>query len=293
MALRESDLVLAGGRTLHLWDSHPGEPGRLAVHWHHGSPGVGLPPTPLLDLADSLGLRWVSHTRPGYPGSSAVPGRRVGDEAADVEAVLDVLGLDAVVPFGHSGGGAHALAVAAGLPALVPAAVSLAGLAPHTELGVRGFDWYAGFGPAGMAEMQAAARGRAHLEAHLASPEAAVEPDFTAADVEALDGRWAWFLDAVRPAFEGEGDDAGGGGMPPGFLDDDLAHTTPWGFDPADITCPVLVVHGGRDAVVPPGHADWLAREIPRATRWPRPDDGHVTVMDAAADALRWVARLR
>jgi len=285
-ALRESDLVLAGGsRTLRVWDSHPGDAQRLAVHWHHGSPGVGLPPTPLLDLADELGLRWVAHTRPGYPGSTPRPRRRVADEAADVEAVLDVLGLDAVVPFGHSGGGAHALAVAAGLPALVPAAVSISGLAPHSELGVRGFDWYAGFGPAGMAEMQAAARGRSHLESHLAT--ATDEPDFTPEDSAALEGRWSWFLDAVRPAF------AEGAGLPGGFLDDDLAHTSPWGFDPAAIACPVLVVHGGRDAVVPPGHADWLARTLPRATRWERPDDGHITVIDAAADALRWVARLR
>jgi hypothetical protein len=41
--------------------------------------------------------------------------------------------------------------------------------------------------------------------------------------------------------------------------------------------------------MVPPSHGEYLARQIPSAELWLRPDDGHITVMDAAADALRWL----
>lgn len=64
----------------------------------------------------------------------------------------------------------------------------------------------------------------------------------------------------------------------------------PWGFDPADITVPVLVLHGGRDRVVPSSHREWLAGRIRTAELRLLPDAGDITVMAAAADALSWVA---
>jgi pimeloyl-ACP methyl ester carboxylesterase len=96
----------------------------------------------------------------------------------------------------------------------------------------------------------------------------------------ALAGEWSWFIDVVRPAV------AGGMG---GFIEDDLAGVGAWGFDPGDITAPVLLVHGGRDQTVPPSHAEWLARRCPAATLRLLPDDGHISVMRAAPEALAWL----
>jgi pimeloyl-ACP methyl ester carboxylesterase len=48
-----------------------------------------------------------------------------------------------------------------------------------------------------------------------------------------------------------------------GWVDDDLAFTQPWGFDPADISVPVLVRYGMTDVLVPPPHGEWLAANIP------------------------------
>ena len=39
--IKETDLTLAGGRTVHCYDS--GEAGGLTVFWHHGSPNTGTP----------------------------------------------------------------------------------------------------------------------------------------------------------------------------------------------------------------------------------------------------------
>ncbi len=43
----------------------------------------------------------------------------------------------------------------------------------------------------------------------------------------------------------------------------------------ARITCPLLVAHGGRDRLVPPYHAERLAREAPGAELLMYPDGSH------------------
>ncbi len=273
----QTDLLLRDGRTLHAYDAvADGAEGRLGVFWHHGTPNVGAPPEPLLPAAAERGIRWVSYDRPGYGGSTPHPGRDVASAAADVASVADALGGERFAVMGHSGGAAHALACAALLPERVLAAVCGSGLAPyHAE----GLDWFAGMAAAGAAELRAAARGRTALEDHLASAE--YDPElFTPADHAALAGPWSWLPTVVEQAMEG-----GLGGM----VDDDLASVAPWGFDPGQVRPPVLFLHGGQDRMVPSSHGEWLARRTPSAELWLCPDDGHVSVLDAAEAALGWL----
>jgi pimeloyl-ACP methyl ester carboxylesterase len=272
----QTDLELADGRTLHAYDTGADAADeRLAVFWHHGSPNIGAPPEPLFSAADRLGIRWVSYDRPGYGGSTLRPDRDVASAAGDASAVADELGIDRFALMGHSGGGSHALACAALLPRRVLGMLVVAGMAPF---GAEGLDWFEGFGPAGVAELRAAAAGRAALEKHLAETDD--EPEFTAEDEAALAGEWSWFTDVVDSAL------AGGMG---GFVDDDLAGVGAWGFDPADVVAPALFVHGGRDRVVPSSHSEWLARRCPSAELWLRPDDGHISVLGSGAAALSWL----
>jgi pimeloyl-ACP methyl ester carboxylesterase len=152
----------------------------------------------------------------------------------------------------------------------------VAGMAPFDA---EGLDWFEGFGPAGVAELRAAAAGRAALEKHLAQSDD--EPAFTPEDEAALAGEWSWFIDVVRPAL------AGGMG---GFIDDDLASVDAWGFDPADVVAPALFLHGGRDRVVPTAHGEWLARHCPSAELRLYPEDGHISVLTSgAAAAMSWL----
>ncbi len=154
----ELDLELADGRTLHAYDTEPDDDATrsLVVFWHHGTPNIGAPPEPLFVAAARLGIRWVSYDRPGYGGSSPLPGRTVASAAGDVASVADALGIDRFAVMGHSGGGPHALACAALLPERVLAVVSLAGLAPF---GAEGLDWFAGMAASGRASLSAAAEG--------------------------------------------------------------------------------------------------------------------------------------
>ena len=274
--LTESDVRLADGRTLHVYDTAPGDTRRLAVFWHHGTPNIGSPPEPLFPAADRLGIRWISHDRPGYGGSTPRPGRDVASAATDVAAVADALGIGRFAVIGHSGGGPHALACAALLPHRVLSVVSMSGMAPYDA---EGLDWFAGMTPSSAAALRAAAEGRAAKEAYQAT--AAYDPEmFTPADHAALSGDWSWLDTVVAPAVA-----AGPGAQ----IDDDLAYVSPWGFDPAQVTAPVLFLHGNQDRVIPYAHGQWLARRCPAAELRLTPGDGHLSVLTSAPSALDWL----
>lgn len=276
--VRETDLTLKDGRTLHVYDTGEGGADALTVFWHHGTPNLGAPPEPLFAASQRLGVRWVSYDQPGYGGSTPQPGRDIASAALYTAGVADALGLGRFAVMGHSGGGPHALACAALLPGRVLGAVSVAGLAP---LAAEGLEYFAGMTPAGEASLRAAAAGRAAKERYEANAEQGEM--FTPADHAALAGAWSWFGRVVGPAT------ANG---PGGLIDDDLAYVAPWGFDPAEVAAPVLVMHGVQDRVVPVAHGTWLAGACPAAELRRYPDDGHISVLEHADGALGWLRRL-
>jgi len=215
-------------------------------------------------------------TGPGTAVSTRNPGRDLASAGTDIAAIADDLGIDRFAVVGHSGGGSHALAAAALLGDRVTGVVSMAGLAPFTA---DGLDWYAGMIPSGEASLRAAAAGPAAKDRHEAS-DVEYDPEFTPADLAALAGPWSW-LGGVAGAGMASG--------PGGLIDDDLAYVNPWGSDPTGIVAPTLLLHGGRDGIVPSAHGAWLAAHCPTAEWWFRPDDGHISVLNAAAPALDWL----
>lgn len=274
--MNERDLTLPGGRVLHIYDTGPAT-ASLTVFWHHGTPNLGTPPTPLVPVAERLGIRWVSYDRPAYGTSTPLPGRTVGSAGDLTSAVADALGIDRFAVMGHSGGGSHALACAARLRDRVMAVAALSSVAPADAPGL---DWFAGMAAATVAALRAAREGRAAKEKHEASAE--FDPEvFTPADHAALAGTQSWLGGVVEPAI------AAG---PDGLIDDDIAYTTPWGCDPAQITAPVLLLHGGEDRMIPVSHSEWLATHCRTAELRSPSADGHISVLDHAPAALEWLA---
>jgi pimeloyl-ACP methyl ester carboxylesterase len=273
----ELTLRLGDGRTLHGYDRQiPGAAGPVVV-WHHGTPNIGLPPEPLFALSDRLGIRWVSYDRPGYGGSDPAPGRTIGSAASHVAALADHLGIERFAVMGHSGGSSHALASAALLPERVSAVLSVSAVAPFDA---DGLDWFAGMAEPTAASLRAAAAGRVAKEHHEATA-TETDPGFITADHDALRGDWSWLLKVVEPAL------ASG---PGGLIDDDLAYVGPWGFDVAGISAPTLFMHGGADTVIPVTHSRWLAERCTSAELRVTPNDGHISVLRHAGNALAWLA---
>jgi pimeloyl-ACP methyl ester carboxylesterase len=258
-----------------------GAPAGVPVLFLHGSPGSSLQYAPHQLDAAAKGIRLVSYDRPGYGGSTRNPGRSVADCAADVEAVCDALELERVCVWGISGGGPHALATAALLPERVAAAAALAPAAPYDA---DGLDFFEGMGEQNIEEFGAIFEGeerhretleRDGAEILAATPDSLVEAWKSLlgpADVAVTTGRLArYLLDAMREAIEESLD---------GWLDDDVAFATPWGFELDSIRIPVLHWQGEQDKFVPYGHGVWLAEHIPGVDSRLSPEDGHLTLVE-------------
>ncbi len=271
-------ITLPDGRDIDLLLAGPAD--GLPLVMHEGTP-IGLvlyPPT--VQAAQDRNLRPVLMARPGYERSTPRPGRRVGDVAGDVAAVLDALGLDTFVTAGWSGGGPHALACAALLPGRCLAAASIAGVAPYDA---QGLDFTAGMGPENVAEFGVATRGSAalteFLEREAASFGAVTGPGVAAAlggliadaDRAVLTGAFADHLAAGVRASVSTG--------VAGWRDDDLAFITDWGFSLSRAgKLPVAIWQGDQDRMVPFAHGQWLASNVPGARAHLLPGEGHLTI---------------
>jgi pimeloyl-ACP methyl ester carboxylesterase len=285
----ERGVELRDGRTLHIYDD--GDPDGKPVVVHHGTPSAGLLFAPHVEDAQERGIRLIGYDRAGYGGSTPHPGRSIADVAPDVEDVLDALGLDRFATWGISGGGPHALACAALLENRCVAAASLASPAPW---GAEGLDWLAGMGEGNVDEFGAVLEGGAVLEAALGRDAAemlaggaeemrnAMLSVLSPVDQAALDAEFGDFLyESIR---------AGVGERIDGWRDDNVAFVHPWGFLPADIGTPVLLLHGVQDMMVPPSHGRWLAGRIPGVNARIDESDGHLTLLkDRIPEVHEWL----
>jgi pimeloyl-ACP methyl ester carboxylesterase len=246
----------------------------------HGTPESRLLYGPHVADASERGIRLISYDRPGYGGSSPMPGRKVADVTKDVASIADHLGVERFAVWGISGGGPHALACAALLPKRVVAAASLASPAPYPSPGL---DWLSGQGEDNVAEFGAAMGGPKQLDRFLAplrelllkgNPEGMakiLETLLPPVDKAAMSGELGDFLalsmkEGIRPGHEG-------------WKEDDLAFISDWGFKPSDVSVPVLLWQGKEDKMVPFAHGLWLADHIPGVETRLSQEDGHLTLI--------------
>ncbi|MFG2584811.1 alpha/beta fold hydrolase [Streptomyces malaysiensis] len=288
----EYDLVpMPDGRVTEILTYGTGTAGTLLCH--AGTPGGLVPRAPFAKVCDEFGLRYVMAGRPGYGKSSPRPGRVMADIAEDMACVLDHLGVETFLTMGGSGGGPHVLACAALLPERCEAAAALVSPAP---IDADGLDYYAGMGPENVEEWKLAEQGRAAVEPWLKKTVAGwgeiTAADFVAAYHGALppvdrelctteygDLMMSWLRKATSTGVEG-------------WLEDDLALVTPWGFDLGSITTPVTIWTGKLDQMVSYEHCVWLARAIPGADLHVIAEHGHLSVQhvylpDIVEDLLR------
>jgi|SRR6516225_8426465 pimeloyl-ACP methyl ester carboxylesterase len=258
--MQEGELALHG-RTVGYADYGGGH--ATAALWCHGGPGSRLEPAAVAEAAGSVGVRLIGIDRPGYGRSTPRPGRTIADWVPDALTVADQLGLPRFALVGVSTGGAYALAVAAQAPARVLGVLACCAL---TDM--RWPEGKAMMSGAGVVEIWRAADRAAALA--IATDvfgsdgskmlTSAAGPDLAPADQALL--RDPAFLSGMMssfPAMFAQG--------LAGYVDDRLADGPGWGsFDVTRITCPVTVLHGDSDSIVPVAHARHTAALVPGAS---------------------------
>ena len=179
----------------------------------------------------------IASARPGYPGSTPFPGRRVVDYASDSAALLDVAGAERYVTLGWSGGGPAALACARGHPGRCLAAATISGPMPYDSdepayiegMTEEDLDWLAMM-RRGAESLRPALVAEAGPLRTISAEEVATsfEGEIGPADLVALSGEISevlarsWNLGCVTID---------------GWLDNLIASVNPWGFDVSDIEC--------------------------------------------------------
>lgn len=277
---RAETIRLRDGRALAYAEWGPAD-GRPILHFH------GVPDGRLSwgggSLCEDRGVRLIALDRPGVGGSDPKPGRSVVDWPADVEELAEQLGLDRFAVSGWSAGGAYALACAHALGPRIDAVALVSGAG---RLDLPGF----------VEQMSTAAAWR--LAARVPS---AMTLAYSALAVLARRRPGA----AQRVLFSGASkvdravinrpevgsrlvsayvEAARRGGR--GLTEDMQAVLSPWGFDPAEILSPVHVVHGRRDTVAPPAHAEYWIENLETARPVWVEDAGHFLIEDHAGKVL-------
>ncbi len=285
------ELRLPDGRSLTYCTYGP-EDGK-PVLFQYGTPGTRFLAPDRISALDGVGVRLLVADRPGYGGSTRLPGRNVAQVAGDVTVLVDHLGWEGFAIWGGSGGAPHALGCAAQLGDRITRCASVVGPAPFDAAGL---DWYRGMSPGNVEEFTLAESGEAAyrplVEQLARDAVAAVERgdspvaddyELAAADRAALTQQLTAPGHLVRTQM------AYLGGID-GWIDDVIALTRAWGFDITRISAPVSIWYGPDDALCPRGHTDWLLSRIPGAEAHVLPG-GHLLDVSSLERLNRWLVQ--
>ena len=247
-----------------------GEPGGFPVLVHHGLVGsAGADPAWVQD-AVSHDVELICVARPGYGRSRPVDMADVGQWPDVLAPLLDALAIRRYGVWGISAGAPYSYALAARDPERVAGVAITSGLGYLADQRV--------------VELYGEPSRKAFEYFRTAAPD---------------DVRRYW-VDALRRSLHEQPPDSDW--IP--ALRDSLAHDgagpgreavlqqRDWGFDLAEIACPVELWHARDDAMVPFPTAAWTARLISRATLHELPGADHVPEGASVRSALAFLSRV-
>jgi pimeloyl-ACP methyl ester carboxylesterase len=249
---------LPGGRQLDY--RIYGDPTGAPVVYCHGGLSAHTDIAFASEQAAARQLQIVAMARPGIGESSRLgPPRRVSDWADDVAVLTTALGIGSFAVLGWSAGGPYALACARVLGPRVRRTVTIGGMTPlagrvsSRQLGL----W---LDRVLFPLSRRAPRLAATLVASTGRLSGAVSRKTLLRSLGASDRA---VVGAMSPAeFTADLTEALRHG-PYGIVDDYRVVGGDWGFAPEEVTCPVTVLQGSDDTMLPMAHARNLADRLP------------------------------
>lgn len=243
---------LADGRALGFAEFGPRT--GIPLFFFSGGGSTRLTRHPDDSILEELGVRLITIDRPGIGLSDYHPKRRLLDWPEDIAHLADSLGIDRFAVLGWSAGGPHALVCAYKIPHRLHAVGVMSGIAPlHwpglipmvTSVSSRLSSLIRGLARLGMGPgVPSPVRGSAESPEEVRAIHRQRLRDIVRA------GEWERAVELLMLA-------------------------SPWGFRLQDITTPVHLWWGTRDATTPLHMAAYLQRTLPSARLRIWPDEGH------------------
>jgi len=279
----DNQLTLPDGRRLGYASYGPDN--GWPVLFFHGIPGSRHSSHSAGLVGQTHNARLIAFDRPGYGLSDSLKGRQIHDWPEDVEAALDVLGIDRFSLFGYSGGGPFALATAVAMPKRVASLTNVSAMGPldtpEAEARLSHRQQFERFVCARITPIlrfktwQAAQSIRADVGDYLASrARAAPEEDRLQIERPAINAMMRQDLLASVER---------GGGT--------LAHelslmARSWEFDLTKVRAPMQLWHGTADDIVPLWVAESVAKRLPHAKTRYLSGLGHLLLLSHMNDII-------
>jgi len=273
----------ADNRTISFADYGPAS--GLAVLCCHGGPGSRLEPRRISEQAATAGFRLIGIDRPGYGKSTPLPGRSICDWTQDAIAVADHLMLDQFLMVGVSTGGSYALATAAVAPSRVLGVLVCCGMTDIAwandvddakMVGAQPI-WNA---PDRDAAIAVAIEQFGERGDKVMVPDADAPPVLSPADMAVV----------MDPAYaEGDPTNERFAQGVLGYADDRIADGPRHGwssFEIDKVVCPVIVIHGEQDWIVPVAQAHHTAAILRDAELRTFAEHGHLSVGAESVSSL-------
>ena len=252
----------------------------------HGGPGSRMSPKRNAEEAAAAGFRLIGIDRPGYGESAPLPGRSIADWTNDALAVADYLELKNFFVEGTSTGGSYSLATASLAPDRVLGVLVCCGMTdmswanevPEARMEGALAIWQSADRAAAIA-IAVDQFGKHGEKRFIPNPDAPFR--LSPPDIEVVRDPAFLNLDPDNTPFKQ--------GVV-GYADDRIADGPAKGwssFDIANVICPVTVIHGEQDWVVPIAHANHTASIVGNADLKTYPQHGHLSIGSELISALK------
>lgn len=280
-------VTLADGRRLAY--SEWGVPDGWPLVVLHGLPGSRLQYPHDLATEQRHGARVITLDRPGLGLSDRRDGRRFADFPADLEQLLDRLGIGEFGLVGISGGGPYSMATAIAMPARVRRLHLASPMGPLAApqsrrnmcLPIRGVFFTGRYAPwllRSAIPVIHAVMSRSRSRGGILKKAFLPPADRSIHDMEKY--RVVLHADFCESARRSGA----------GVFQEVRNLVVPWDIDPADVAVPTTLWHGDADTIVPVSLGRYLAGRIPGCHAEFYPELGHFFIFDRLDEVLALMA---